>query len=330
MSVIKTLLQESVIFAFRPLIYREVWGWGTIYNVFVGGYKRNGFWQDAGTRRMRGKRHDLVMEPDLSQWRDRLAFFLGRWYDLPTQILAAQVLEKGDQVVDVGASDGMFSLTAGYFVGSKGRVYAFEPNPESRKKLVRHIELNQMENIQVYSVGLGETEGQRVLYVPYVNSGEASLARFTENAYQDSEYYEVQVQVQVGDDLLQKAVPRLIKIDVEGGEVGVLKGLAKLIDRHRPLILAEYIPQHASRFGSSFDDIRAIAQEHFYKIFKLGCARISGGYDLQLVPVQDSQVDDPCDILLGHIEDPFIQRIQDRQLELKRSSEWWAVETLCL
>ena len=311
MSIIKTLLQESVILTFRPLILREVLGWGKIYKVFVGSYKRNWFWQDSKKRIIRGKLNCFLMELDISGWSDRSTFFLGRWYDLKTQKLLKQVLKKGDEVVDIGANVGMFALTARHIVGSEGIVYSFEPNPEVRKKLNRNIEINRIENIKVYPVGLGEAEGQFVLYVPYINAGEGSFGCFTDKEYQNSEYYKVPVDVNVGDNLLQESVPRLIKIDVEGGEVSVLKGISKLIDRHRPLIVAEYVPQHISRFGNSFEDILSIAQEHSYKIFKLGLVRISGGYDLSVIPVEGSKVDESCDVLLGHIEDPYIQRIQE-------------------
>ncbi|VXD20292.1 hypothetical protein PL8927_690046 [Planktothrix serta PCC 8927] len=309
MSFIKTLFQEAIIFTFRPLIFREVEGWGKIYNIFVGSYKRNWFWQNTRKRRIKGKLNNFWMELDISQWSDRYTFFLGRWYDLPTQKLLEQVLKKGDEVIDVGANIGMFALAARHIIGTEGIVYSFEPNPEARKHLNYNIEINQIENIKVYPVGLGETDAQLTLYVPYINSGEGSLASFPNTQYKDNKCYEVKVDVKVGDTLLQETAPRLIKIDVEGGEVGVLKGISKLIDRHRPLIIAEYVPKHIRRFGNSFEDILLIAQEHSYNLFKLDLLKISGSYNLSLIPIEDSKFDEPCDILLGHAEDPFIKAL---------------------
>jgi len=310
MPTIKALLQETIILTFRPLISREVWAWGKIYQIFVGDYRRNWFWQDARNRKVRGKLNNLLMDLDISQWSERAAFFLGRWYELETQKLLKKVLHSGDEVVDVGANIGMFSLAARHHIGNEGTIYAFEPNPEVRRRLNRNIEINQISNITVYPVGLGETEGQFVLYVPHVNTGEGSLSCFTDHEYKRDKYWEVPVDVKIGDDLLQEVNPRLIKVDVEGAEVGVFKGISKLINRCKPLIIAEYVPQHISRFGHTFADIQSIAQEHSYNIFQLGLVKTPAGYDTSLTPVGGDVVGKACNLLLSHIEDPFIQEVR--------------------
>ncbi len=314
MSIVTTLLQETVIFVFRPFIFREVWGWGKIYSIFVGSYRRNWFWQGAKKRKIKGKLNTFLMELDISQWADRSTFFLGRWYDLPIQKLLEQVLSEGDEVVDIGANTGMFSLSARHLVGNKGIVYSFEPNPEPREKLNHNIAINDIENIRVYTVGLGEIDSSFPLYAPYINSGEASLSCFSNNEYDKSKWYEVEVEVKIGDNVLQEASPRLIKIDVEGGEVNVLKGISQLIDRCRPVIIAEYVPKHIGRFGQSFEDLLSIAKEHSYKIFKLALVKTLGKYDLSLISVEDPKFNESCDILFGHIGDTYIQKINNKSL----------------
>lgn len=233
---------------------------------------------------------------------------MGRWYDLPTQRLLEQVLKKGDEVIDIGANVGMFSLAASSILGKEGIVHAFEPNPLPRKKLNRNIEINQIDNIRVYPVGLGETDGQFKLYVPNINSGEGSLAPVN---YGDEECCELQVTVKNGDNLLQDTTPRLIKIDVEGAEVGVLKGIFKLIKKHKPLIVAEYVPEHLNRFGNCLEDIQTIADEHSYKIFKIGFAKVKGIYELSYIPIENPQIEGSGDVILVHVEDPYIKQLQD-------------------
>ena len=301
MTLVRNVLQETVILLFRPVILREIWGWGKIYNFFVGSYRRDWFWQDAKKQTIKGRLNDFLMELDISKWADRSTFFLGRWYDLPTQQIVKQVLNKGDVVIDVGANVGMFSLVARHIVGQEGFVHSFEPNPATRKCLNRNIEINDIDNIKVYPLGLGEVEGEFSLYVPHVNSGEGSLARFSDAEYEISKFYEIQIEVKVGDSVLREVAPRLIKIDVEGAEIGVLRGMSQLISRHLPLIICEYVPTHIHRFSCSFKDFRSIAQEHSYQIFKLGLSKIPGGYDLLLTPVEESELNESCDILLAHI-----------------------------
>lgn len=315
MSIIKIALQELLIVMVRPLVYREIPGWGALYNILIGDYRRNSFWQGARRRIDKGKLNGCLMDLDLSQWADRIMFFLGRWYDLATQKLVQHVLKEGDQVVDVGANVGCFAFAARSAVGSKGYIHAFEPNPETRKKLARNIELNGFSNIQVHPCALGATEGRFTLYVPRINSGEASLACFTEGEYQRADYDEVSVEVKVGDEILGNVKPRLVKIDVEGAEVGVLMGLSKLIETHRPLIIAEYVPQHIQRFGKSFADIKVIAAKSGYEIFRMSLAKSSSGYDVALAPVGDGPIDGAFDVLLGHQDDPYIQSIRARLQE---------------
>lgn len=308
MHFIRHLLQEAVIITVRPLIIREIWAWGKIYRIFVGGYKRNWFWRNAKRRQIKGKLNNYLMDLDISEWPDRSTFFLGRWYDLPTQKLLEEVLQIGDEVVDIGANVGMFSLAARSLIGDEGTVYSFEPNPEVQKRLYNNIEINQIKNVIIYPVGLGDSEGNFTLSVPHINSGEGTISKFRENEYEDAKCHKVQVDVKIGDDVLYEAAPRLIKIDVEGGEVGVLRGISKLISKCRPLIVAEYVPQHLARFDTTFDDILSIAKYHSYNIFALGLAKGSHGYQLSILPLDKSGASVSCDILLVHEEDPYIGR----------------------
>ncbi|MEM9265260.1 MAG: FkbM family methyltransferase [Cyanobacteria bacterium P01_F01_bin.13] len=305
--MIKALFQETIILLFRPLIVREVPSWGKIYQTFVGDRTRNWFWQDAKKKVIKGKLHPFLMELDLSKASERSTFFLSRWYDIPVQQLIEQTLNKGDEVLDIGANIGMFSLMASHVVGSEGIIHAVEPNPEARQGLNHNIGLNHIDNIKVYPFGLGESEKKANLYVPDNNSEEGSLAR-VDNTSNGGDV--IPVDIKVGDEVLQKIAPRLIKIDVEGSEVEVMRGLSQLIDSHLPLIIAEYSPTYLHSLGHSFDDFLAIAKEHSYRLFKVGLTKGADEYNLVLTPIEDADINGPCDILLGHGDDPYIQKIQ--------------------
>lgn len=306
--MVKTLFRSLIITLFRPLLQKEILGWGKIYNLVVGGYSRNWFWEGSKIRQARGKLNNALMELNLAEWKDRGTFFTGRWYDLPTQKLLDDVLKPGDEVIDIGANVGMFTLSARNLVGNTGSIHCFEPNPTVLAKLNRNIELNQFNNINVHSIGLSDIEDQFTLYVPHINAGEGTIGAFPESEYNKDECYEVLVDVKIGDNVLGKTSPRLIKLDVEGAEVNVLKGLNKLIDKCLPIIIAEYVPHHLSRFNHSFEDIQSIAQEHGYKIFHLGLVKESGNYNLSLTPIE-SKPEESCDILLCHVNDSYLHQI---------------------
>lgn len=301
-----TFTQNTVMALVRPWTLREAPGWRTLYMSFVGRLENDSFWKGAGLRTIRGKRHGFLMELDVTKWSERMAYFLGRWYDLPTQLLAEELLQPGDSVVDIGANIGMFTLAARAQIGSAGRIIAFEPNPTPRKKLERHIALNGIQNVDLFDVALDKQEGRAVLTFPNWNSGEGSLSDI---GYAQDETQSVDVEVRVGDDLLKEINPRLVKIDVEGAEIGVLKGLQKLIARARPIITTEYAPKHLVRFAASHKDFEGLAAQHDYRIFSLGMQKINGEGQLKLTPLTSlSNQTDFHEIVLAHRGETSLDR----------------------
>ena len=161
--MLRRMTQEAVIKIARPYISREFPGWGKVYAGLVGGYRKNAFWKEAPEKIIRGKTHGFLMHLDLSHWGDRLAFFLGRWYDLEKQLFLKDFLVEGDTVIDIGANRGMFTLCASRLVGGTGKVISFEPNPTSRGKLERDLNTNRISNVRVVPWGASDAEiGTRV------------------------------------------------------------------------------------------------------------------------------------------------------------------------
>ena len=265
--------------AVRPYTLRELPGWGKVYEACVGGYARNSQWREAGEREITGKRHGYKMALDLSRWADRSAYFLGRWYDLPTQLLLEAALRPGDAHVDIGANVGMSVLAAAHAVGPEGRIYAFEPNPAPREKLERHVEMNGLDFVEVFPFALDREEGTARFHVPKINSGEGSLAK---PSYADDDVSEIIVEKKIGDTILADVSPRLVKIDVEGAEIGVLEGLETLIERAKPVIVCECEETHLARFGTNARDLAAIAARHGYGLYAIGQRRAASRRELTL------------------------------------------------
>jgi len=256
---------------------------------------------------MREKRHGHSMYLDLSKPADRLNYFLGRWHDLPTQLLMRRLIAQGDTVVDVGANRGWFAFVAASLVGPSGKVICFEPNPECFRALGRVIAEDQITNITVHPFGLGDGEQDLTLTVPFFNLGEGT---FGATKYDEVSVYKVQAQIRRGDATLAVEKPSLIKIDIEGFECKAIAGLAQTIKRDRPIILTEVIQEHLLACGSSVGTLTKLMEDLGYHGFGLTLRKARQGHEVRVV--QFSGQDAVTDVVWFNLaESPRHQLILD-------------------
>ncbi|HWI87086.1 MAG TPA: FkbM family methyltransferase [Sphingomonas sp.] len=285
----------------RPYIRRELPGWGRLYNNLVGSHQRDADWREEKIRWISGKLHGYQMQLDISGWSNRKTFFLGRFYDLPTQLVLQSVLGEGDLFVDIGANEGMMTLLASRIVGPRGKVIAFEPNPKPRACLEAAIERNDIANIEVRPIGLGASDALLTLSVPKFNSGEGS---FGKPAYNEDDLIQIDCPVKTADAELDGLAPTLIKIDVEGFEPYVIEGLKKVMAKVHPPVVMEVVSGHLRNAGGSVDALVATMQEAGYRGFQLGTERQGMKHGLALHPVTPSE-GFRGDVLWVHQDDRF-------------------------
>lgn len=131
-------------------------------------------------------------------------------------------LRPGDVVFDVGANIGTHTVAFAKVIGETGRVASFEPEPVTARRLERNVELNELDNVTIMRCALGERESTELLYVDSRSgSGQHSLS--PQNGRPAEE-----VRVVQGDALVHSGelpTPNVMKIDVEGAELGVIAGL---------------------------------------------------------------------------------------------------------
>jgi FkbM family methyltransferase len=149
-------------------------------------------------------------------------------------------LQPGEIVLDVGANQGLYSVLASKLVGPRGHVYSFEPSPRERRALGLNLLLNLCRNVSVEGVALGREEGSVDLYVV---QGYERGCNSLRPPGADSETSPVRVPLETLDGwALKKQIHGVgfMKIDVEGGELDVLRGGVRLLEsRPRPIVLAE-------------------------------------------------------------------------------------------
>jgi FkbM family methyltransferase len=194
--------------------------------------------------------------------------FTGADFEPHVVSLFLKTLKKGDNVLDIGANIGYFSLIASRIVGEKGRVYAFEPTPATIQKLQKNIQLNKLSNIRVYQKAVSETNSTAVFKIPsdvVKNSGRASFRDIEEN-YTMAEVETIQL-----DSILNELQPiQLIKMDIEGAEAMALNGMAQLIERDQPLFIMELSDYYLKQLGSSAALVVDFFKEKKYKVFTAG------------------------------------------------------------
>jgi FkbM family methyltransferase len=237
------------------------------------------------------------MRLDLSDWSERRSYFIGRYYELHLQLLLSALLRPGDRVLDVGANIGMITLCAADEVGEHGLVESFEPNPACLARLDEHIRLNGLGNVVVHPVGLSSEPASMKLRVqanrdaPSPHSGTGTLADVRETAT-DVIVGEYDVEVRRGDDIVFERPDRpvrLIKIDVEGFELNVLKGLRRTLERWMPMVVTEFMQEHLTRAGTSRDELMAWMTALGYRPYAVFTRRSGMSHRLCVLPADDAQ-----------------------------------------
>lgn len=144
---------------------------------------------------------------------------------------------RGGTFVDIGSNVGNHAVFAGKLLGAP-RIIAFEPNPAASRLLEINLALNGLEAISsIRYVGLSDAAGHATIEVPTNNLGGGRLSSGTA-AGDDA------LVLAIGDEELAGEVPSFIKIDTEGFEVQVLKGLADTLERHHPELFVEVEDGH--------------------------------------------------------------------------------------
>jgi FkbM family methyltransferase len=149
-------------------------------------------------------------------------------------------VSPGQTVYDVGANIGYMSLALAKAVGENGRVVAFEPLPENLARLEANLALNaEGKRVKVVGAAVGERTTQEQFLVHHSGAmGKLHASTGKQAEYERSLTVEVVALDNWAADNNYES-PELIKVDVEGGEAAVFRGMSGLLEKSRPTILLE-------------------------------------------------------------------------------------------
>lgn len=213
---------------------------------------------------------------NLRNYLDWGVFFFGAHAksELEAMAHAAKCLRSSGRpvvYVDVGANVGHHLL---FMSAHADQGYGFEPWSPVLERARALLALNNVRNAQLFPVALGETNDIRRYYPPRTNN--QGSGSFVEDWFDlnDHEAAPVFLDVRNGDEFLKSANISgvgIVKIDVEGSEASVCRGLSETIQRDRPFVLMEVSGQAARDFGSE-QSLRDCLYDNAH-LFRLGGGR---------------------------------------------------------
>lgn len=167
---------------------------------------------------------------------------------------------SGKTVYDIGGDQGIYTLFFARKVGEEGKVITFEPNPVSQAHIVTNVELNGFKHVEVFNVALGEKPGKLTFAFPAKDPGRGSADELIrEQILKEPGSRTTEVDVDALDSLISSAglsKPDFAKIDVEGLELKVLRGMPSTLQDHRPQLFIEI---HGADLDAKQKNIREVA-----------------------------------------------------------------------
>ena len=203
----------------------------------------------------------LDLDPEKRETDRTLLEFIKRGWTPEAEVIDAMVriCRPGDFVIDGGANIGFFTVMLAKLVGPAGRVMAFEPVEANVIALYNNLVAGDVDNVEVYMRALW-LKSEKVAMSLFDDNGLGSMGKFTDA----SEILEVESMML--DDVPQ--YPRLIKLDIEGAEVGALMGARRLLSKH-PFVIAEMNTDALARMNSSQESLRDYMVSCGYDAFLL-------------------------------------------------------------
>lgn len=183
-------------------------------------------------------------------------------------------VKKGDIFIDFGANIGFISAIGANLVGNKGEVHSFEPVPIYFKFLSKMTKLNKRYKIVANNYALGENVGNAEINIPNIhNIGHNSMVPGLIEHDKIKEAIKVKV-IRIDDYIFRNKIENVsfIKIDVEGFEYPLLKGLAKFFDNQMinlPRILVEVNPSAYPLLGLQLKNLNHLMSKYSYKAYTI-------------------------------------------------------------
>jgi len=213
---------------------------------------------------------NVVFEFDMSPFRGMAPMYFGS-YAIPIVETMKRFLRRGDVFFDIGANIGYLSAIAAGLVGPRGQVHCFEPVREYFDRLIRLAELNPASAITANGCGAGEFPGDTNIYVTREAGQNTMVSEYKPNSEIVSTRNVPVVRLDAYIEQRNLETVRLIKIDAEGFELPILKGLENFFRRSqcRPEVICEIAPRAYPLMGRTVSELSEYMSDYGYRALDL-------------------------------------------------------------
>ena len=160
-------------------------------------------------------------------------------------------------VLDIGGHIGLVAISMSSVISANGHVYCFEPSSINYTFLLKHLTANKAHNVRPIDLLVGSANDEVIFFEHERPAGQNSIGA---PAGDGLDYLPVHRKQITLDSFCHDhhLYPEIIKIDVEGGETGVIKGARDVLTRHRPTIFLSIHPRKLLDLGSSTEELVAL------------------------------------------------------------------------
>lgn len=211
--------------------------------------------------------NDLVFEIDEFDKRTAgIESFNFDTYEPELSDILLKLSSQCEYVFDVGANIGWYSLH--FSINKKTKIYSFEPISAIYEQLNKNIRLNNKKNINTFNIALSDNQGDVEFFYDPRNATASSEKNILDSNIKPVKCKQVSLDFFMKKNKIRKI--DLIKCDVEGAEIKVIKGGLNSINLHKPVIFLEMLRKWSAKFDYHPNDIINLLRKLDYECYSVG------------------------------------------------------------